>query len=721
MRSVSKKRSNHANILLAAISSFALASGSAQAQSSNASDDSAEMTVNEITVTAQRRNEALQDVPISIHAFSEETLKNANVRTITDLMSLTPGLQIQVDATYVNPRLRGVGAIAASVSIENSVATYIDGVYLRSGAGGNFSFNNISNIEVDKGPQGTLFGRNATAGLIQITTRDPQEAFRWSGSVSYGNYDTFGGDFYATGGIAPDLAADISGYISYQSKGYGKNAFTGKDINRTRDYAARSKWILTPSDRTKIKFSVDVQRTDGVPQLIPAPGATPAGGVPYTGPRQGMNAYYQPWSRVDAGGTSLRIEQDLGFANLMSLTAYRHTDLEIFYDSFTTDPLTTINLRIVDQNDGFSQEFQLQSLEGSWLKWTTGVFLYYDKAQYKPVDLYDPFFAPFDFFRLRSKEITKSAAIYGQAAAEILPETNLTAGFRYTVESRTATSAQFLEPGSVELGGDRRKLSVERPTWRLSLDHRFSPQVMAYISYNRGFKSGGFNHTELPLLPFKPETLDAYEIGLKTQTSDRALSFNVAGFYYDFKNIQTVIYPVGSAIVLNGPSAKIYGLDADLTARIGERLTITAGAEILHSEYGSFPNAPVSTPLPGGGVVFTTGDAKGRSIALAPDNTFTLSANYDLPVAFGTFKLNVNYAHNGRWFAGPDHRLSQKPYDIVNGQIAFSPDDESWKVRLWAKNLFDEEYFTVLGSQAASDYAGYAPPRTFGITLEKPF
>jgi iron complex outermembrane recepter protein len=693
--------------------------GDARAQT--AAGQQSDSSVEEIIVTAQRRREDIQDVPISIVAFSAERLKELNVSKTSDLVHVTPGLMIPVDAIYVKPRLRGVGTVAASPSIEPPVAIYIDGVYIASAAGSTFSLNNIVNIEIDKGPQGTLFGRNATGGLIQITTRDPRQDFGWSGSVSYANYDTVSGDLYVTGGVAPNLAADLAVSGSYQGDGYGTNLFNGDKMNFTREYSARTKWLFTPSDATSVKLGLDYRRMDGSPQLIPAPGSTPAGGVPYTGPRQGMNALYTPDSKVESIGASLTLDHEFGFANFKSISAFRQNKMDLRYNSLTTDPATTTLADITDRSEQFSQEFQIQSKDSDDLKWTAGAFFFTARARYDPIKYVMPGLDPFTYFAAASSERTYSGALYAQGTKEILPDTNLTLGLRYTAERRRATSTQFLGDPPFELGADRGSRSVGRVTWRASIDHRFSPDFMVYASYNRGFKSGGFNMGTVPLLGFSPETLDAYEVGFKSSAFDNRVKFNAAAFYYDYKNIQAVMFELGSAGIYNGEGAEIYGVDIDISARLTDQLSITLGGEFIESSYKDFPNAALSIPLPGGGVIYDVGNAKGRQLAEAPNNYVTASVNYDVPASFGTFTLSANYSYVGRWYGEPDHRLSQKAYEVVGGQVSFAPTDEAWVVRLWGRNLFDEEYVILTGSQGSGDFATYAPPRTYGVTFEKPF
>ena len=688
--------------------------------------------LSEVVVTANRRQERLQDVPISIVSTSAEQLTRAGVISTADLGQVTPGLTINQEGPYTRPVLRGVGTEAISVSIENPTAVYVDGVYIAGQAGSTEAFNNIERVEVDKGPQGTLFGRNATAGLIQIITRDPRSTFGWSGSVTGGDYGTYGGDLYLTGGLADGVAANLALYYRDQSEGFGRNEATGGAVNKTSDFAVRNKWLFTPTAKTRITLSADYEITTGQPAFVAAPGTKPIGGPPYTGPAEGADAYYQPHENSKREGASIRIQQDLGFASLSSLTAWRNNHTIFDYDTIVPSAFYATELDKVDDNQQLSQEFQLQSQPRSRIKWTVGSFLYADDAKSNPINIVSPAsFFPFEGLQLISNEKTRSVAAYGQATTRVLTDTNLTVGFRFTAETRDATNREgLLLPSSpvVPLGSDKASRTYEQPTARISLDHAFTPDVLGYISYNRGFKSGGLNEASLPLTAYQPETIDAYEVGFKSQLFGRRVTLNTSGFYYDYTNIQTVKYTSISEFIYNGPKAFIYGVDVDFLARVTRDFILTAGVEALHSAYGDFPTAARSVPLPAGGTSYvstnsdgTPFNAKGDHIALAPNALFNVGAEYDLHTSPGLFTYNINYYHNSGWFAEPDNRLHTPAYGVLNSTLAFSPKGSPWRGLLWGRNLGDSHYLVALGSQSLGDFAAYGAPRTYGFTLQKQF
>ncbi|WCP15929.1 Vitamin B12 transporter BtuB (plasmid) [Sphingobium sp. AntQ-1] len=296
----------------------------------NVATEKADVGLEDIIVTAQRRSENAQKVPIVVATVTAKTLQAAGVLDVTSLNVAIPGLQVRNAVGFSSPNLRGVGTNQVGAGFENPIATYVDGVYYGSASASLMSFNNIEQIEVLKGPQGTLFGRNATGGLIQVTTREPTATPTFMGSFSYGNYDTIHTDAYVGGGILPNVNADVAVQYGYQGKGWGTNLTTGRDVYKTDiDFAVRSKWVFTPGESTKLTVIADyseLRSSKSATGLIPGTYAFPGPGVvppaTFSNPWD-VETDYQPGIATKAGGASLRIDQDMGDLNLVSVTAYR--------------------------------------------------------------------------------------------------------------------------------------------------------------------------------------------------------------------------------------------------------------------------------------------------------------------------------------------------------------------------------------------------------------
>ena len=694
-------------------------------------------TLEEVVVTTQRRKENLQDVPVSVEAFTAGQLKDAVIQSDTDLGIITPGLVTADQFGYFQPHVRGIGVVATSSSVEGQIAVYVDGVYYGAQAGAIFQLAGIDHIEVDKGPQGTLFGRNATGGLIQIVTKDPEQAFSGQASVTVGNYQTAGGSFYLTGGITDKVATNLSFYFQNQGVGFGKNLYTGEDVNKSQDLAIRQKVKFTPTDDDTILLAADYEQNHSSPVLIPAPGTTPLGGPPYTGSPWGANGYYQPRNIEKQGGISLTISHDFGFARLESISAYLQSSLYTSFDgTLVTDYNYALNLEGTDLHTQYTQEFDLRSEPGDRVTWTTGLYYYNADARYDPFTLSGGLLAspddPLQNLITYSNSHATSIAPFAQATTEIFDDTNLTLGARYTVEMKHffntiygvyAGAPPVLFSSIPDATYPKATLNTYKPSWRASIDHKVSADILVYASYNRGIKSGGFNDQQYPPAAYAPETLDDYEVGAKTSFLDHRLQLDVAGFYYNYSNIQTVSYPAGNELVYNGAQAELYGVDIDFRAIPFTNFTVTGGLEIMHDAFTKFPAAQGSTPAPGGGtnLVFDY-NAVGKRLPIAPDWNFDISPLYVIPLATdGSVSLGATVSYNDGFYYEPDNRLHQGPYTILNATATWTSEDENYSIQLWGKNLSNAAYTQGEYSQGNGDYAIYAPPRTFGATLRRNF
>lgn len=718
-----------------AVSTAAQAQGAADAAPTAAGPASAisPASLEEVVITAQRRAERLQDVPIAVAAVTADQLEASGVRSTLDLAVTTPGLQMNESAGFLLPSLRGVGTQATGPGIENPVAIYIDGVYLASQTASVLTLNNVERVEVLKGPQGTLFGRNSTGGVIQVITRKPSHTFGGSLGVSYGNYGTLSGNVYLTGGLTDNLAIDFAGSVLTQAEGYGVNIVTGKDFNRADiDMAYRTKLLFEPSDRTSIEVAADYFKNKGSsasfrPGVLPN-GLNPSAPVP-TGDYNGSQDV-NPIRLSEGGGASLKIRQDLGdAASFVSITAYRASKLryDIDYD-FSAAPMLASGATTNDRQ--FSQELQLLSQGEGKLKWIVGAFYFDGEGNNDPKSNRAGFPltpGPSDVLDQRTyPEITtKSYAAFGQLSYALASGTNVTAGLRYTDEERnlTATSLNLFNGSELppSFAPVNQSASASKLTWRLSVDQKFGDDIMAYASYNRGFKSGGFS-ADTPTLPsFRPEQLDAYEVGLKTQLFDRRLRFNASAFYYDYKNIQISTYDLGSLILLNGAAARIYGLEFDFEARPTAGLILAGGLTALDPEFTDFPNAPFFKGCAAGEPLPCPRSAAGLTLPQQSKLTGNMSATYERPLSFATLTLNASYYYNSGFFVDAGHTDKQESYEMVGASIGLLFDDGRYALRAWGRNLTDSHVIRQEAFAAVGSAVSYGAPRTYGLTVEARF
>jgi iron complex outermembrane receptor protein len=686
-------------------------------------------TLDEVVVVAQRRPEHLQDVPITVTAISPQALQAANVTSTADLVNVVPGLMMPTSAGYTLPHLRGVGITAIGPGIENSVALYVDGVYRGVSTSANTALNNVAQVEVEKGPQGTLFGRNATGGLIQITTLEPKPGFSSSASVGYANYDTTTGDLYVTGG-ADVLAGDVAVQWTHQGNGWGTNLATGQDVNRMDlNLAMRSKWLFKPVDGTKLTLILD--DTQSRNSLVALRNYQNVKNAFYPGgfaslPTFDVDDDAQPLRRLREQGVSLQLDQDLGFANLVNTVAYRNTDFHYNVD-FDLGPNPYSLNDALQADNQLTEELQLLSRDVGSFTWVAGMYLYSAHDAYAPQNVYFSGPAvnpakPVTHVNNESEERTHSVAGYVQATQVLPLDSKLTLGLRYTTETRDLNGVQtgYLNGVvPVTLANVNTGIDTHTPTWRIAFDHSFTDDVHGYLSYNRGFKSGGYNVVAPALAPYQPEKLDAYELGLKTQFFERRLTLNTAAFYYDYKNIQVSRFVNGSPQVYNGGKATLYGLDSDATVRITEALTVTAGIELEHSEFKDFPNADFFLSCPVGYPTVCTKSATGKQLPQAPNASGTINIDYRASLMEGELHLNLNEVANSGFYYAPNNEYKQSAYGLLGASAAWSR--SFYTLTVWGKNLTNFFYPLSVNQAPTAVAAAYAAPRTFGITLGAKF
>lgn len=709
-------------------------STTAMAQSETATTDEVAPDAGDgiIMVTAQRRDERLQDVPIAVQTQSAAQLETRGIEGVQALGEVVPSLSVSSAVGFAITFLRGVGSTAIGPGIETPVSIYVDGIYYASSTSALFDFNNISRIEVLKGPQGTLFGRNATGGLIQVVTADPSQDFQLETGVSIDNYLTTQGDFYVSGGIANGIAADLSVSASTQGEGWGVNIPTGDEVNRNiHNISLRSKWLFELGDNTEARLIgdfTDMANSFNGQRVFPGtdlPAFLGASDEP--GDAWDLNGDVVP--RVDNRnwGLSLQVDHDLGDVTFSSISAYRDSDTRLRWDIDFT-PVPHFEGDLTDLERQFSQELQLSSNGSGPFVWTAGAFYFrargiYDPSQVFSRDTPNNLFGPFESILLFGDQLTESIAGYGQGTLALGPDTNLTLGARYTYEKREidgrTEAIAFGDTTPVLLETTPHdEISFEKPTFRVSLDHRFSPDVLAYVSFNTGFKSGGFN-TQFSTDPaFLPETINAYEFGLKTDFLNDNLRLNFASYYYDYKNIQVQKVGIAATGIINGASARIFGAEVDFDANLSSAFNLAGSVAYTNAEFEEFDNAPFTAP--NGGVPTFPGDASGNRMPKAPRLQANLSATYRADLADGSeLTFNTTGIYSSRYFFEAHNLVSQDPFGKLNASLAWRSADDHYSVRIFGNNITNEAIGTYSSTLADGTInISYEPPRIFGIAFD---
>jgi iron complex outermembrane receptor protein len=760
----------------------------------------------EIVVTAQRRSENLQDVPIAVSAVTAATLERTGIEATRDLPQVVPSVQFTRSGPSGLFFVRGVGTTNAAAGEEGANAVYVDGVYMADlGQTINY-FNNIERLEVLKGPQGTLFGRNATGGLIHVITREPGRDTVMTGEIGYANYNTIHARAYAAGPLSETISADIALTTSHQDRGWGKNFVTQTDNKFHTYYGARAKIVGRLSDDVKVTLSGDylnsrdnpvgwriADETIGGTYLSNgtfvggcrgpgAPTTTVTCPLSFIADDHDTTANRASLTKQEIYGGSLTVEADIGFATLTSISAYRQTKTDSDFD-VDGGPLDLVNITFLSGMKSFQQELRLASNDTEPFSWQIGGFYLNTKA-FNEATFFGLAFAPFAAQDVRAKLKTNSYAVFGEATYSITPTTKITGGIRYTADRREFDASQallfangtrfipasfgFTTPSLTPLptpGVQQTKLSYNQVTWRVALGQELTEDINLYASVNRGFKSGSYSLQNPLNDPYLPQTIMAYEAGIKAQLFDRRLRVNLAGFHYDIDDYQVrsaAAANPGSSLVLNAATVKVDGVELEFEAAPTDQLRIFGGVTWLNSRYANFgapgsrflapivypnlanPPAPTDfgtgsptgtrgvctvalrgTRNPGtpgtGGVIggYTTclGDVSGNKVSNAPEWALSLGATYTIPTGeYSSLRLTALYSYNDGYFFEPDNIARQDAYSLLNLSAEYRIGGLG--LELWARNVTDTDYAAQKITTGTGMVQTNAAPRTYGVTLK---
>lgn len=699
------------------------------ADDNSAADDM--VGASDIIVTAQKRQESAQKVPISLTAVGAQTITELKIANVTDIASVTSGVNYQPSATGVSPYIRGFGINSGLLGNEPPVTTYVDGVYIPSTSSAIFALSNVERIEVLKGPQGTLYGRNAAAGAVNIVTRTPEQQTSVDVSIGYANYNTISGSLYATTGLTDNLAVDIAAAGSHQNDGWGRNLYNGHDAFLSNNINVRSKLFWTPTDTTTITLQGDYDRTRADPgiALIAIPGTLAPGfaGFP-AGGYYDTNDFYDQYRITKQGGGSLRIEQDLPWASITSITSLRSLRTHAI-ENGTGTPLQVLTYDFNGFQKTFTQELNIQSLPSSNVKWIAGLYYFKDKAGY------DPFIQEGTFTRLGATgqilyygtQKATSYSGYGQVTVPLLDDKlNVTLGLRYTDDthrlaesySQTLTSAGVLSD-PIFANSPTPKDNKGAFTYKASIDYSPTSTLMFYGSYNRGFKSGYYNivsNAASAAPPVQAEYIDAYEVGIKSQIFDRKVMLNIAGFYYDVTNLQVkYVGPGGIPVLGNAAAARNKGLDASLDVQLTPQLQLTANVTYADFKYKSYM---ATFNNYNGGVLGSAyiGDASGNRVIFAEPWSGNIGARYHTDTAIGGVFANVNMSFHSTAYFDAQNLQRRAPYQLLNATVGWTSSDRTWGIDIWGRNLTGEKYSNYGAYTSVSGAYSPGAPLTYGIT-----
>ncbi|MEQ8558205.1 MAG: TonB-dependent receptor [Henriciella sp.] len=714
--------------------------------------DSDRRTLDSVTVTAQRREESAQNVPIAISTIDAELSADLGINGIEALGQLLPGVTLNRQGNGVIPYVRGVGAAVSTAGNEPSVATFIDDVYIPSGQVAVFDFNSVEAINVLRGPQGTLFGRNATGGVLQIETRDPSHEPRFDVDLSYSSYEKIHGAVYGSTGLGDKVAVNFAAYAIDQGEGWGTNVVTGKEVFLTEAAGVRAKMLIDATDDTEIILGANYDRREsdqGGFSLNIAPGTFGTGGFS----REALGAgFYDAVIDFPSGYEntfeqfSAKLNHDFGPVVFKSISAYTDWRSDATSD-LETSPLPFVNSVFTQGGETFTQEFQLLSDTDSAVEWILGMFYLKDSSDFSIASTGLAFGTGTS--EGLGRQDTDSISGFGELTYHLTDRLTATGGLRFTSDERDYFARG--EIGGAVGGPFTDSVTYDDLSGRASLKYDLTDDVMIYASYSEGFKSGVFNIAGVTgaaasaPAPVLPESLEAISAGFKSEFWQGRARLNVEAYTYDYSNIQVNTIVAGAAVTTNAAKATINGLDADFTVRPIDPWLISASMAIADGEYDSFPNGPQFFPLapndpiaipsgcaatvptyPTGPALLPYGqracDLSGNETVQTVPFSVTLLSSYEVPTSFGDLVFTGSWAHGGDYYFEADNNenVRQPTTDIFNASVSLTRD--RYEIVVWGNNLSEEEYFNTR-TQSSLGSAKYSPaaPRTFGVTLKARF
>ncbi|MEO0410813.1 MAG: TonB-dependent receptor [Pseudomonadota bacterium] len=702
-------------------------------------------SLEEIVVTAQKRAENVQQVPISITSIDGETLTNVGIFTTVNLSFAAPSLVYTSTGAYAQPYLRGVGSEIAIPNADPSVTTYIDGVVVSANTAIIQNLLGVERVEVLEGPQGTLYGRNATAGAINIYTLTPEDTLDANVSAQVGNFSMRQVTGNVSGGVTEDLAVGFyGGYYSRDS--YLTQIGNGPRPDHARGLAGRVKAVWTPSSAVTLTATFEVSdesnpevgasrniQPNNLPATLGAPDAVQPPLVINTGP-DNRSGFVGTENRTYAA--ALRQEIDLGFANLLGITGYRNFRSEQGVE-LDGSPLPILHAYALGRNEQFSQELQLLSPDQSSIQWIVGGFYLHEVVKQDPQQITSQFIFPEPVTgALTLSTVTlNSYALFAQATFPLdflNPSLSLTLGGRFTHDVKSWSSSGEFTTGPGEgtpIPGTSIIYPDDRESWsnfspKVSLEYRPNDDLMFYATFARGYKAGAFNMTSpsIPLPPaLEPEQLDDFEGGFKGEFFDRRVRLNMAIYHYRRSEIQTSVVAGGSLGVTtleNAGSATATGVQGSLAVALTDDLRFQTSAAWQNSEYTEFENASGFVLSPMGNANVTV-DASGNDTPRSPTWVASAQLNYSHDFSDGSaIHFDSAVLYNSGFLWEPTNVLQENAYVVLNGNIGYTLPGGKVKASIFATNITNENY--SLGTNFFPVAIGVydAPPRMYGLRLE---
>ncbi|MFM6829439.1 MAG: TonB-dependent receptor [Novosphingobium sp.] len=745
-----------------------------------------------IVVTAsRRRDEDVQDVPVAISVITADALEKRGDFTLGQIQQQVPSLQVfSFNPRNTNINIRGLGSNVALTNdgLENGVGFYIDNVYYGRVGLSQFDLVDLQSIEVLRGPQGTLFGKNTTSGVVNITSKKPTFDPEFSGEASLGNYGFYQVRGSVSAGVLPDLlAVRISGAVS-ENDGFLFNKTTNTRAQNYRNESVRGQLLFTPTPDFELRIIGDYakQTQDHVLSVFADSHTTYANGaiIPNSFAQRAARfpgytlPAFQPFDRIgeadshyqsnmEGYGVSGEANLDLGGAALTSITAYRWWDWNPANDGDSTSLPIITKAQQANRQRQFSQELRLASQGNHTVDYVIGAYYFWQTVQGYGATRYGSAAALWNLpavnqtianaalngFEANSTSTpeTKTFALFGQTDWHLSDALTLTTGLRWSHEKKSGAFNQYWVDGA-DLSGFSAaqvtainairsqfnpvtsfatKFTNDSLSGLVTLNWKVAPDANVYASYSRGNKSGGLNLTALPagIAPdVAPEKVDAFELGFKSQFLDRRATFNAAAFWTEISDYQTAITEqVPNTVnvrqyIANIPKVRSRGIEGDLAFSASDNFSVNASASYTDAKYVEYTNAPQAVEnLNLGGIQ----DLSGKPLSGVPKFSYSVGADAKAPLGeLGGREIGIyahaDYAHRSSFnTSATNSAWAQVPgFGIANARIGLRTDDGLWDLSVWARNLFDKNYFLNLSAANTGVVtAQVGEPRTFGVTL----
>jgi iron complex outermembrane recepter protein len=717
-----------------AAASPAAATGDTSAQSEPAS---AAPALEEITVTAQRRSENLQDVPISVAVVTAATLETYHELSTRDLQFNAPSLVYNEAATNAQPYIRGVGSDLEGPNLDPAVATYVDGVYLSNSSSTISNMFGIDNVQVLAGPQGTLFGRNALGGAIVVQTLTPSNQFDARASGTYGNYNERDVTAYVSGPLVDQLSAGL--YVMSDRRDTYLRDWNPTDPKEEVRKGIRAKAVWTPTDFIKLTASAEYTDYNGVEGAALRNIQPNALGYVFgaTSPIQPYvyDADYRQFVDNNMQTYSLHEDVNLGWAKVVGISAAHRLSQENANDLDGTNAALLADTG-ANYSNQLSQELQLLSPDGSKITWIVGAYYSHERTGYYPTGIVSGvpgivFPAPIGASLTTATVLIDSWAGFAQVTAPLdflAQGLRLTLGGRFSSDHKSFGAFGQLLEGYEEQGPQIGSTTVypnSAANWtkftpKIVLDYKVS-NTLLYASYSQGYQAGAYNIASPgDPGPVNPETLDAYEIGTKSEFFDKRIRLNTAAYYYNIKDLQVQLVDVtatSTTSLENAATAEAYGFEAQLTAQATQNLQFTSSLALEHATYISFPNAASNDigPLGNPSAEF---NASGNDLERTPKIIYSVGVDYNYPLANGgSLDANTKWYHNGGFFWEPTDRFRQDDYTLGNVSLAYKFPDKRLTVQGYVTNVTNKNYQNILLLVPTSIDISDAPPRQYGVTV----